>query len=76
MDNKKIDFEDVEIVEEATEEAVPEIVETADATPIIKRKEIPFRVGDIGQNVKAYQKELGLPETGIWDKKCDETARG
>ena len=57
----------VEIIEE---------VETADATPKKKKREIPFRIGDIGRNVMAYQKELGLPETGIWDAKSDKLARG
>lgn len=31
------------------------------------KKEPSFRIGDIGQDIKALQKELGLPETGIYD---------
>lgn len=34
-----------------------------------KPKKAPsFRIGYIGQDVKALQKALGLPETGIYDK--------
>lgn len=33
-----------------------------------KKKQPSFRIGDIGQDIKALQKELGLPETGIYDK--------
>lgn len=34
-----------------------------------KPKKAPsFRIGDIGQDIKALQKSLGLPETGIYDK--------
>lgn len=32
------------------------------------KKQPSFRIGDIGQDVKALQKALGLPETGIYDK--------
>lgn len=33
-----------------------------------KKKAPSFRIGDIGQDIKALQKVLGLPETGIYDK--------
>ena len=71
MAQKKIPKVDVK-----TADATVEFVETADATPKKKKREIPFRIGDIGRNVMAYQKELGLPETGIWDAKSDKLARG
>lgn len=32
------------------------------------KKQPSFRIGDIGQDIKALQKSLGLPETGIYDK--------
>lgn len=32
------------------------------------KKQPSFRIGDIGQDIKALQKQLGLPETGIYDK--------
>lgn len=32
------------------------------------KKAPSFRIGDIGQDVKALQRVLGLPETGIYDK--------
>lgn len=41
-----------------------------------KKKAKPrFQIGYIGQEVKALQKELGLPETGIYDVATDKAAR-
>lgn len=46
-------------------------VEVKAQKPIRKAK---FRIGDIGKEVKAFQKELGLPETGIYDQATHEAA--
>lgn len=64
---------DEQITEEVTEDPAADSVE--DPAPVAEPKTTTFRIGDIGQDVKALQKELGLPETGIYDAATDKAAR-
>lgn len=67
----------VEKKENPVEVAIePEVsVEEPKAKKKVKKTVVKFRIGDIGQEVKALQKELGLPETGIYDVATDKAAR-
>ena len=57
-------------------EIEPEVsVEEPKAKKKVEKAVVKFRIGDIGQDVKALQKELGLPETGIYDAATDKAAR-
>lgn len=53
--------------EEVNEEVAEKVTEDPIEEPAAEPKKTMFRIGDIGKDVMALQKQLGLPETGIYD---------
>ena len=60
--------------EEVTKEVTEEVTEDPIEEPAAEPKKTMFRIGDIGKDVMALQKQLGLPETGIYDAATHKAA--